>query len=97
MEEKEIIALIGVKDVLRENAKSTIEALKKEGKEILLLTGDNQKTAEQVAKAVGITKVVANVVPKEKTKVIKELMKKGKKDDKSIEKNMFDILEPILL
>ena len=75
IENKKIIALIGVKDILRENAKETISELKKMKKEIIMLSGDNEKTANTIAKELGINSVIANVLPKEKENVLKKIMK----------------------
>ena len=75
---KEIIALIGVNDVIRENSKEVIEALNKNKIETIMLTGDNKETAEKIAKEIGITKVISNVLPKEKVNVINDLKTKNK-------------------
>ena len=47
-----------------------------------MLTGDNKQTAEKIAKEIGITKVISEVLPKEKTKVIQELKKENKLVDR---------------
>ena len=78
VKENEIIALIGVNDVVRENAKELINNLNKNKIETIMLTGDNEKTAEKIAKTIGITKVIANVMPSEKANMIKKLKKDGK-------------------
>ena len=75
---KEIIAMIGIDDIVRENAKDVISKLNEKKIETIMLTGDNEKTAEKIAKDIGITKVIANVMPSEKSKVIKELKEKNK-------------------
>ena len=74
IENNKVIALIGVKDIIRDNAKSTIKELKRIGKEVIMLTGDNEVTAGIIAKELGIDKVIANVLPSEKEKEIKELI-----------------------
>ena len=76
-EENIIIALIGVKDTIRENVVDVINKLKQQGKEVVMLTGDNEKTAKSIAGDIGITNVIANVLPKEKAEKIKELKKNG--------------------
>lgn len=76
--ESKIIALIGVNDIVRENVKSIIEKLNKKGIETIMLTGDNKETAEKIAKDIGITKVISDVLPAEKTEVIKKLKQKNK-------------------
>lgn len=68
-----ILALIGVNDIIRENVADVIKELNKNKIHTIILTGDNKETAEKIAKEVGIEKVISNVLPSEKTKVIKEL------------------------
>ena len=70
---QKIIALIGVNDIVRENAKEVIENLNQNNIETVMLTGDNTQTAEIIAKKIGITKVISNVVPAEKANTIKKL------------------------
>ncbi len=79
IENQKIIALIGVKDIVRENASKVISELKKIGKEVVMLTGDNELTAKKVAKELGISKIIANVMPKDKVGEIKKIMNNGKK------------------
>ncbi len=73
-----ILALIGVNDIVRENAVEVIKELNKNKIETIMLTGDSKETAEKIANEIGIKKVISNVLPTEKTKVIKELKDKGK-------------------
>ena len=70
---KKIIALIGVNDMVRENAKEVISYLTKHKIETIMLTGDNQETAQKIAATIGITNVMANVLPSEKADTIKKL------------------------
>ncbi len=77
--DSKIIALIGVKDIIRDNGKGTIKKLTDMGKEIIMLTGDNKETATIIADSLGIKNVIANVLPKEKAKVISSLLKENKK------------------
>ena len=79
VENKKIIALIGVKDIIRDNATYVIKKLKKINKRIIMLTGDNEITANIIAKNIGIEEVIANVSPKDKSNKIKELKNKGLK------------------
>lgn len=74
IEDKKVIALIGVADIVREDAKETVSLLQKLGKQVIMLTGDNKETAEMIAKTIGIKEVIANVMPRDKAEVIKELM-----------------------
>lgn len=73
----ELIALIGVKDILKENVVDVIKKLKNRNIDIVMLTGDNEKTADIIAKEIGINKVISNVTPKEKSEQIKKLKTNG--------------------
>ena len=75
---RKIVALIGVNDMLRENAKEVIETLNKNKIETIMLTGDNEQTAQNIASKIGITKVIANVLPSEKLEVLKKLKEENK-------------------
>lgn len=71
---QEILGLIAVSDTVRTEAKSVIERLKKMGiKQIVMLTGDNQRTADTVAQSLGITQIYANLLPEDKLTVIRQL------------------------
>ena len=72
-----LMALIGVKDVIRENIKEAIEKLKSRNIDVVMLTGDNEKTAKYIANEIGIENIIANVKPKEKAEKIEELKQKG--------------------
>ena len=74
---KKLISLIGVKDVVRNNIKDVIQKLKNRNIELIMLTGDNEATARYIANEIGITNIIANVKPKEKSDKIKELKKNG--------------------
>ena len=69
----EIIGLIGVNDIIRSNAKNVIKKLNNKHIQTIMLTGDNKSTAEKIARELGITKVIANVLPSEKADIIKDL------------------------
>ncbi|OGZ43526.1 MAG: copper-translocating P-type ATPase [Candidatus Ryanbacteria bacterium RIFCSPHIGHO2_02_FULL_45_43] len=75
---KEAAAVIAMADTLKPYAKETITALKAMRKEIIMITGDNQKTAEAIARQVGIDRVMAKVLPQEKAKTVKKLQEEGK-------------------
>ena len=75
--ENVLIALIGVKDVVKENAKEVLNKLKEKNIRVLMLTGDNEKTAKFLADEIGIDEIIANVKPKEKAERIKELKQYG--------------------
>ena len=74
IEDKKIIGLIGVRDVIREESLSVIQELLKMKKDVVLLSGDNETTANVIAKNLGIKKVISNVMPKDKEKFISELI-----------------------
>jgi Cu+-exporting ATPase len=73
-----ISAVVAVADTIKENSTKAISEIKKIGIETVMLTGDNEVTANAVAKKVGIERVIANVLPGEKAEVIKELQNEGK-------------------
>lgn len=75
--EYKLIALMGVKDVIKDSARDVVEKLHKQNINVVMLTGDNEKTAKAIADSIGITEVIANVLPKEKAEKIKELKQKG--------------------
>ncbi len=78
IEDNNIIALIGVKDIIRKEAKEVIKKLNNMDKNVIMLTGDNEITAQVIAKELGIKEVIANVLPKDKAEKIKELMNNNK-------------------
>jgi Cu+-exporting ATPase len=73
-----LVALIAMADTLKPHTREAIDALKKMGKEIIMITGDNPKTAQAIAQELGISKVLAQILPQEKTEVIKKLQGEGK-------------------
>lgn len=76
---KEIIAIIGVNDIVRENITEVINKLSKNKIETIMLTGDNKETASIIANKIGITNIIANVMPSQKAEIIKNLKKDGKR------------------
>ena len=74
----EILGIIGVNDIIRENAKEIVSTLKHTDIDVIMLTGDNEKTAKSIADILEIKNVIANVTPSEKTKIIKNLKEEGK-------------------
>ena len=73
--EDKLIALLGVKDNVKENAKDVVSKLKLLGINVVMLTGDNEKTAKAIANSIGIDNVIAGVMPKDKAKTIENLKK----------------------
>ena len=69
--------LIAVADTPKENAREAVAALKKMGKRVVMLSGDNERTANAIAKQVGVDSVIAEVLPQEKEKEIAALQKSG--------------------
>jgi Cu+-exporting ATPase len=76
--ENKFVGLIAVGDTLRENAKYVIDEIKNTNRDIILMTGDNQRTANTIAKKLGIRNVLAHVLPETKAEEIKKLQNQGK-------------------
>lgn len=77
--ESSLVGLIAVADTLRDNARQTIQEIKSMGKQVVLLTGDNLRTAKSIAKKLDIDKVLAEVTPTRKLAEIVNLQIKDKK------------------
>ena len=73
-----LAGLVGVADTIKESAKEAINELHRQKIEVVMMTGDNAKTAEAVAKALNIDKVFADVLPDQKAQKVKELQAEGK-------------------
>ena len=65
--------IIAISDTIKETAKEAINALKSKGIDVLMLTGDNERTAKAVASKLGIDRVIAQVLPNQKEKVVSNL------------------------
>jgi Cu2+-exporting ATPase len=74
-----LVGLIAIADAVRPTAVEAIKALRARGIEVIMLTGDNQGTAERIAKSLGIDRVFADVLPGDKASKVKELQAQGKK------------------
>jgi Cu+-exporting ATPase len=73
-----LAGVVAVADTLKPEAKDAVSALRRERVEVILLTGDNRRTADAIAREVGIERVIAEVLPADKARVVQELQKQGK-------------------
>ncbi len=73
-----LAGIVAVADTLKPEAKEAVAALARERIEVIMLTGDNQRTAQAVAHELGIEHVIAEVLPGDKAKVVQDLQKQGK-------------------
>jgi Cu+-exporting ATPase len=71
--------IIAVADTLKENSKEAVEILHRMGLEVVMLTGDNERTAKAIARQIGIDRVLAEVLPETKAEEIRKLQAEGKK------------------
>ena len=78
IENNKVIALIGVKDIIRENAKKFISKLNDLNIQTIMLSGDNQETSKIIAESLNIKNIISNVLPNEKANEIKKLMNENK-------------------
>ena len=74
----QLIGLIAVADTLKENSSQAVKLLHKMGKQVAIITGDNERVGQAIARQLGIDKVLAQVLPAEKSAEIKKLQKEGK-------------------
>src|SRR5690606_20208226 len=74
----ELLGYIMVADEVKHNAKQAVESLHQLGIQVIMLTGDNQSTAEYIASITDIDTVIANVLPQNKLQKIKELQSDGR-------------------
>ncbi|WP_288961875.1 heavy metal translocating P-type ATPase [uncultured Peptoniphilus sp.] len=77
--ESEVLGIISVKDLPKKSSKDAIKLLRDMGKKIIMLTGDNEKTAEAIADEIGVDQTLAGLLPQDKNKEIDKIQKSGKK------------------
>ena len=77
-EEHRLLGVVAVADVVKPDSAAAIATLRRGGCEVVLLTGDNQRTAEAIARQVGVDRVIAQVLPQDKARCIQELQKEGR-------------------
>jgi len=75
--EKAVVGLICVADPIKDTAKAALQTLRQDGLRIMMLTGDNETTAQAVASQLGITEVRADVLPQDKHMIVKQLQEQG--------------------
>ena len=77
-EDGALSGIIAVADTLKPEAQEAVSALKQAGVEVILLTGDNQRTADAIAAQLGIAQVIAEVLPGDKARIIQDLQQRGR-------------------
>lgn len=78
-DEKQLLGIIAVADREKSSSRAAVKAMQDMGLDVVMLTGDNQRTAQAVAARVGIAKVVAEVLPQDKEKTVRSLQAQGKR------------------
>ena len=78
-DEENIIGVIALQDTIKETSKDAIKKLKKLGKTVAMVTGDNEKTANAVGKSLELDKIYAEVMPEDKEKIVRKYQDEGKK------------------
>lgn len=77
--DNELRGVVAVADTVKDTAQQAIQKLHELGIEVAMLTGDNKRTAQAIAKQVGIDTIIAEVLPEEKASKVAEIQSEGKK------------------
>jgi Cu+-exporting ATPase len=78
-DEKNVLGIIAVADVVKKTSKKAIQEFEAMGIEVVMLTGDNKKTAEAIRKQLGISRAIAEVLPQDKEREIRKIQDQGRK------------------
>jgi P-type Cu+ transporter len=74
-----LAGIVGIADTVKDGSREAVAALQAQGLEVVMITGDNERTAQAIAREVGIQRVLAEVLPDQKTETVKRLQAEGKK------------------
>lgn len=74
-----LLGIFSIRDKIKQNSRQAISQIQKMGIEVYMMTGDEQKTAQTIAKEAGIENIMANVLPQDKEKKVRQLQEQGKK------------------
>ncbi len=78
-ESKEYLGVIAAADVLKEDSVEAVQAMKKQGLQVIMLTGDNASTAKAIAEKAGVSRTISDVLPADKANVVKDLQNEGRR------------------
>ncbi len=78
-EQNQLVAMFAIRDPLRDDTITAVQRLQQQGYHLVMLTGDQQKTAQAIADEIGIEQVIAGVLPEDKAQVIQQLQAQGRK------------------
>ncbi|MBM7634020.1 heavy metal translocating P-type ATPase [Geomicrobium sediminis] len=77
--DQQLAGMVAVADTVKDTSKAAIKRMHEHGLEVMMLTGDNERTANAIAQEVGIDRVIAEVVPEQKAEEVKKIQREGKK------------------